>query len=196
MTDNNPLDWREVWKDWDWDDTTQQAKTMRQRLKQRAEQYATPLKTDDQDSQQAYRVLAFDLGDEQYAVDVMLVQAIRDKLKITPVPSTPNFYKGVVNIRGDITTVIDLRAFFNLTIHPENTPDELVIVHAGNLEIALLAHHIEGVLTIPRAQVEPMIDIKYTKGVTAEGLVLLDLEALFEDERLIVGSGGISGIEE
>lgn len=194
MTDKDTLDWRTVWQDWDWDDTTQKEEHIRQRLKQRAQQYATPLKTADDDSRQAYTVLAFDLGDEKYAVDVMLVRAIRDKLNITPVPSTPSFYKGVVNIRGNITTVIDLRAFFNLAVNAEDTADELVIVRASNLEIALLAHHIQDVITISRSQVEAMIDIKYTKGITADGLVLLDIETMFEDERLIVG--GIGSLEE
>lgn len=194
MTDKQSFDWQAIWRELEWDDATHYEEVMRERLRQRAQQYATPLKTADEDLAKALTVLAFDLGGEKYAVDVILVRAIRDKLNITPVPSTPPFYKGVVNIRGNITTVIDLRLFFDVAPNNDQDPDELVIVRANNLEMALLAHHIHGVTNIPRSRIEPMAEIKYTRGITADGLVLLDIATMFEDERLIVG--GTAGMDE
>jgi chemotaxis signal transduction protein len=65
-------------------------------------------------------------------------------------------------------------------------PPELVLVETANLYLALLADHIEEVLAIPREMVES-VDIKYARGVTEDHLVLLDIHALFADERLMIG---------
>lgn len=156
------------------------------RLRQRAAQYAAPL-TEPDSAADRFTALTFDLGGERYGVDVMLVQAIRTAPHITPVPGSPRFYRGVVNLRGRITTVLDLRVFFDLNADDLQQPDELVVVRANRLEMALLAHHVRGVDDIPKAEIEPMTDMRYTFGVTPERLVLLDIAALFEDERLVIG---------
>jgi len=187
MTNKESLDWESIQRELDWDNDLHHQQVMQARLKQRAEQYATPLKTGDDDLNDAHTVLTFNLGGEKYGVDVMLVLAIRELTAIAQVPGVPPFYKGVVNVRGKITTVMDLRAFFDIHVNDLEPPNELIIVRANKVEIGLLAHHVEGVMTIPRSKVESMTEIKYTKGITADKLILLDIASLFEDERLIVG---------
>lgn len=117
----------------------------------------------------------------------MLVQAVRTLPRITPVPGVPAFYRGVVNLRGKITTVIDLRLFFDISTEEAAPPGELVVVRSNNLEMGLLAHYVQGVVSVPYALLEPMPDMRYARGVTADRLVLLDLAPLFEDNRLIIG---------
>lgn len=150
-------------------------------LRQRAEQYAAP-QADDRPTQ-GEMVLAFQLGEERYAVDVMVVRGLRAVRHITPVPAVPRFYRGVVNIRGQIITVLDLRVFFEMPA--DDLPAELVVVEAKGLRLGLLAHRIEDVL--PVAEYSPVDDLRYARGLTADGLILLDIPRLLEDERLIVG---------
>ncbi len=186
------INWEEVWKILEWGDDQEAA--LQRRLHRRAEQYAAPLKKTDAVDSDAYTVLAFDLGAEKYGVDVAVVQAIRMLKQITRVPGTPHFYRGVVNVRGKITSVLDLRRFFDMSVDDsavDSVPQELVIARAAGLEIGLLAHHVEGVMTIPQAAVEPVDDMRYALGVTMGRLVLLDISQMFADTRLIVG-----GVEE
>ena len=106
------IDWEEVWKTLEWGDDQEAA--LQRRLHRRAEQYAATLKKADVVDSDAYTMLTFDLGAEKYGVDVAVVQAIRIMLRqITRVPGTPHFYRGVVNVRGKITSVLDLRRFFD-----------------------------------------------------------------------------------
>jgi purine-binding chemotaxis protein CheW len=133
-------------------------------------------------------MLNFRLGDEYYGVDVMTVQSVRTIRRVTRVPGIPHFYRGVVNVRGQVITVLDLRLFFDVPVHDEAiAPDELVVVKAAGLEIGLLAHNIEGVQAIPLDTVEPVENMRYAWGVTRNQLVLLDVERLLEDEQLVVG---------
>jgi purine-binding chemotaxis protein CheW len=186
MTDDQLIDWQSIWRQIELDEGTRREEATREQLRQRARQYAAPLAAVE-DSATLQSVLAFDLGAEQYAVDVMLVQAVRILPRITPVPGTSRFYRGVVNLRGQIISVIDLRIFFDIPVDENNPPGELVMMRANNLEIGLLAHHVHGVMTIPNSEIQPMPEVRYARGVTANRLVLLDIAALFEDERLIIG---------
>ena len=121
-------------------------------------------------------------------MDVMTVRGVRTIPHVTRVPGTPSFYRGVVNVRGQVITVLDLRLFFNVPVAEEQgAPDELVVVQSGGLEIGLLADNIEGVVTIPAAEFEPVDNIRYAFGVTKDQLVLLDIQHLLEDEQLIIG---------
>jgi purine-binding chemotaxis protein CheW len=186
--DDQPIDWQSLRRELEWEQSNRQEDTNLRRLQQRARQYAALLPNAQADEVATASVLAFQLGRERYALDVMLVRSVRTAGRITAVPGVPYFYPGVVNLRGQITTVLDLRGFFDVQQRSPEPARELIIVQANALELALLAHHIEGVAQIPLSHIEPLPDVRYSRGVTSDGLVLLDILSLFEDERLIVGS--------
>ena len=120
---------------------------------------------------EALTVLGFELGGERYGVDVMLVRGVRNLTKIARVPGIPSFYRGVVNVRGQILTVLDLRTFFDIPVaSTDHMPEELVTVRANDLEIGLLADSVSGVVTVPREAIVPSDNIRYALGVTAERL--------------------------
>lgn len=187
MADEQSFDWKTLWQDIEFDDESRQKEVMQARLKQRAKQYATPLNTEQSDGENIRTVLAFELGGEVYGINVMYVRAIRTAPHITPVPGTPEFYRGVVNLRGRITTVMDLRYFFDVAIDEKSVPDELVVVNAQGLEMGLLVHHVQGIRDIRNAEIEAMSTIRYALGVTKDHLVLLDVNTMFEDDRLVIG---------
>jgi len=175
-----------------WEELTQPEDIKRKRLRQRrfeerAQQYAAPPETDITYAEDdIYKVLVFQLGDERYGVSVDIVTGVRPAENITRVPGVPTFYRGVINVRGQIMSVLDLRQFFGLSGVENIMPKELILVEIPNLSLALVADHIEEVQMIPRTTVE-MIDMTYAKGVTSERLVILDTDYLLTDERLIIG---------
>jgi purine-binding chemotaxis protein CheW len=182
------IDWEAVWQSLNWDDETRNTIAERTRLHQRAQQYAAPPREAKSADEEGLTVLTFELGSEQYGVDVMTVRGVRSMSRIARVPGIPNFYRGVVNLRGQILTVLDLRLFFDIPVNDEmSTPDELVTVRANNLEIGLMAHLVNGVMTIPHEYIGSADHIRYALGVTAHGLVILNIPQMFEDDRLIVG---------
>lgn len=162
---------------------------LKARLAQRAVQYAKPLnESSSEDPANVYDVLVFQLGQERYGVDVQAVRSVRPITTLTRVPGLPSFYSGVVNVRGQIVSVLDLRPFFGMTV--ETVARELVIVNMNGLQLGLLASHVEDVAHVPYAQVEPL-DRPHTRGVTIDRLVLLNISALFGDERLIIGGDSL-----
>ena len=188
-TQQHGIDWASLWKNLDWEDKEHQREAVLQRLHKRAVLYARAVE-DAGIVGDTRTMLVFQLGAETYAVDVMVVRGIRllaEMTKITRVPGAPRFYTGVVNIRGQITSVLDLRLFFDMTVDEQTQPRELVVARSNKLEIGLLADHVEGVLTIPQETIEPLEDMRYALGVTMGRLIVLDIEQIFEDERLIIG---------
>jgi purine-binding chemotaxis protein CheW len=172
-----------------WDDLNQpererQQSELEKRLRQRAQQYVTASDDVPADAD-VYRLLTFSLGSERYGLDVSIIRGVRTVTRVTRVPGVPAFYRGVVNVRGRIISVLDLRLFFDLSVLDTPPPREIVLVEAHDLYIALAADHIEDVQNIPHAAVEPT-DGDYTHGVTMGRLVVLDGERLFRDERLII----------
>jgi purine-binding chemotaxis protein CheW len=181
------IDWEVVWKSLAWDESASSEEAIVARLRERARQYAVPIEM--YAPAAARNVLKFTLGDERYGIDVMTVRSVRSVSHITRVPGVPGFYRGVVNVRGQVVTVLDLRLFFDMIVGDEAAPPtELVVARANRLTLGLLAHHVEGVDAIPLEAIEPVDHVRHADGVTADRLVLLNIERLFEDSRLVVGS--------
>ncbi len=183
------MDWESVWKSLNWDDKQRLANADQDRLRQRARQYAIPLEENQADTQDVKSFLTFNLGVERYGIDVMLVRGVRTAPRITLVPGTPNFYRGVINLRGQIITVLDLRPFFGLSSpDADDLPGEIIIVQAAKLHLALLAKQIYGVVSLPSSEIKPVEHLPYAFGVTWDRTVILNLAQLFEDGRLVVGT--------
>ncbi len=189
IRDTLSIDWEAIWQSLDWDDTDRQQQAIKERLHQRAQQYAKPSKQQESfqaDQDNTYQLLTFDLGPERYGIDVHIVTSVRATSKLTRVPGAPPFYRGVVNVRGQIITVLDLRILLSLGVDITEVPPELIVVEYNKLELAILADHISDVERIPVEAVEP-IEMTYARGVTLGRLVVLDTEQLLTSERLIVG---------
>lgn len=179
------MDWQELLNQLDWQDATRQERALRNRLKERAQHYAMPKNTADREHADVLHVVTFRLGDERCALDVRAVRGVRSVDTITRVPSTPPFYRGVVNVRGQIISALDLQAFFDLGGTPI-TPKELLVVESNQLTLAILTNRVEDVVTIARGAIEVM-DMRYALGVTRDRITVLDIDQITADDRLIVG---------
>lgn len=137
-------------------------------------------------------VVEFVLAYERYAIESRYVREVYPLENLTPLPCTPAFVLGIVNIRGEIIPVIDIKKFFDL---PEKgLPDlnKVIVLHDSDMIFGILADSIAGVHLIPLAGIQPSLPTltgirdDYLRGVTAERIVVLDAEKLLTDEKLIV----------
>jgi purine-binding chemotaxis protein CheW len=130
------------------------------------------------------QLVTFKLGSEEFALDILLVQEINRRVEITKVPKTPEFVEGVINLRGKIVPVLDLRKRFGLVGREFTAQSRIIVVNIDKRVLGLMVDSVSEVLRIPRHTVEPPppivagIDATYIKGIGKfEGrlLILLDL---------------------
>lgn len=143
------------------------------------------------------QILAFRLGKEVYAAEVIKAREVLDYTVITRIPQTPPYMLGVINLRSSVVPVIDLRLKFGMPA-AERTRDTCIIVlevaHAdGTLTVGALVDSVEEVLEITPAQIEPAprlgtrLKTSFIRGmVTLENsfLIFLDIDQIFSGEDL------------
>ncbi|MEN0110174.1 MAG: chemotaxis protein CheW [Planctomycetota bacterium] len=132
----------------------------------------------------------FYVGDLLLGVDIRLVQEINRQLDITPVPNAPRHVRGVINLRGEVATVIDLRTVLGLAESDESRDTRNLIVHSQGEAIGLWVDRISDILTVADDQISDPpsnvdgIDGKFFQGVHTlekEIVVLLDVEQVLTD---------------
>jgi purine-binding chemotaxis protein CheW len=137
-------------------------------------------------------LLEFRLAQERYALENRYVQEVCPLKGLTPLPCTPPFVLGVVNVRGRILPVFDLKRFFDLPATGLTNLHSIILVRGNDLELGLLADAIVGVRSLPADGLQPSLPTltgvqgDYLKGVTAERLVVLDLARILADPKIIV----------
>jgi purine-binding chemotaxis protein CheW len=142
-----------------------------------------------------FELLEFRLANERYAVRTRFVVEVQPLRDLTPLPGTPPFVRGIVNLRGRILAVYDLKKFFSLPEQGLTDLHRIVVVGNGRFEIGLLADVVTGVRRIPPGSLAPPLptlsDIasEYLEGINDERLVVLDLDRILGDPRIVVNHG-------
>lgn len=137
-------------------------------------------------------VLEFGLASERYAIERRYVQEVHPLRDLTPLPGTPAFILGIVNVRGRIVPVLDLKKFFELPERGLTDLHRTIIVRGHDLEIGLLADVIIGISGVPTESLQPSlptltgIRADYLRGVTDRRLVVLAIERILSDPKIIV----------
>jgi purine-binding chemotaxis protein CheW len=137
-------------------------------------------------------VVEFLLAHERYGIESSYVREVYPLETLTPVPCTPTFVLGIVNLRGEIVSVIDVRRFFDLPTNGLPDLNKVIVLESGNMVFGILADVILGVRRIPPAEIQPALPTltgireRYLKGITRERTVILDAERLLTDEGIVV----------
>jgi len=139
------------------------------------------------------QLVSFNLGTEEFGVDIGMVQEIVRMPEITRVPRTPEFVEGVVNLRGKIIPVVDLRKRFRLPVTENTKSTRIIIVTMNGRTVGMIVDGVSEVRRISADSVEPTpemvasaIDAAYLKGIAKlEGrlLILLDLNLVLNQEE-------------
>ena len=151
---------------------------------------AEPART--QTQYESIEVLEFLLAHEHYAVESSHVREVYPLENLTPLPCTPAFVLGIVNLRGEIVSVIDLRKFFDLPQTGLPDLNKVIVLESANMVFGILADAILGVRRIALAEIQPSLPTltgireKYLKGITPERTVVLDAGKLLADEDIVV----------
>ncbi|MDP2030745.1 MAG: chemotaxis protein CheW [Thiobacillus sp.] len=137
-------------------------------------------------------VVEFLLAYERYAVESRYVREVYPLENLTPLPCTPAFVLGIINLRGEILSVIDIRKFFELPEHGLTDLNKVIVLRSENMLFGILADAITGVRRIPSADIQSSlptltdIRVAYLRGVTPDRTVILDAEKLLSDANIIV----------
>lgn len=139
------------------------------------------------------KVIVFHLQDEEYAVSVTQVGSIERIMPVTRVPQTAPYVKGVINLRGVVTPVIDLRLRFGMEETVISDSTRILIIYYEDMEVGLIVDSANDVIDIPEEKIEPSpeingpVDVDYIEGVAQIDnrlLILLDLHKVLIDNNL------------
>ncbi len=140
------------------------------------------------------QIVVFELGEERYGLDIAAVYEIIRHQPITAVPQAPAFVEGVINLRGRIIPVVDLRERFGLAAGDLTKAARIVVAEAAGTRVGLVVDGVSEVLMVPADAIEPTpevaagVDAAYLRGIAKLGerlIILLDLDGLFGDADAI-----------
>lgn len=170
--------------------TTQTESTMQNILLARARALAVASQSEAQTEGRGVVVLA--LGQERYGVDIMHVQEIRPLAGVTFAPGAPAFWRGLINLRGRLYPVLDLRSYLGLPAQDAKADSQVALVSAAGLEVCLQVDDVLGVRYLAPSEIGPAlaeaahVRRELVSGVTHDLLAVLDLEMLLADSQLVV----------
>jgi purine-binding chemotaxis protein CheW len=139
------------------------------------------------------QLVTFNIGSEEFGVEILKVQEIIRTMEITKVPKSPPFVEGVINLRGKVIPIIDLRKRFGLEAKTHDSHTRIIVIEIKQMIVGFVVDSVSEVLRIQSSTVEPPPDIaagvgsEYIKGVGKLAdrlLILLDLDELLTGEEL------------
>lgn len=148
--------------------------------------------TENLETGEILHLVSFNLGKEEFAVDILKIQEINRMVEITRVPKSPDSVEGVINLRGNIIPIIDLRKKFRLPPAENSNENRIVVIDINKKVVGFIVDAVSEVLRLPANTVEPPppmlagIDSEYISGVGKlenRLLILLDLDKILSQEE-------------
>ncbi|MBQ9452523.1 MAG: chemotaxis protein CheW [Desulfovibrio sp.] len=139
------------------------------------------------------QLVTFSIGEEEFGVNILKVQEIIRTMEITKVPRAPEFVVGVINLRGKVIPIIDLRRRFGLAFKAPDKNTRIIVIEINSIIVGFVVDAVSEVLRIPTSTVEPPppvvagVDSDYVSGVGKlhdRLLILLDLDKLLSSEDI------------
>lgn len=165
-------------------------------LKERARLLAVKDKVTEDRGEQI-DILEFMLAEEVYAIDSTCVSEVIRIKELTPLPCTPAFILGIINVRGEILSVIDIKKFFNLQDKGITNLNRVIIVKYNGIELGILADEIVGNSTIDldslQSQITSVTEVpeNFIVGVSKDRLIVLDIRQLLSNRKIIINEEDI-----
>ncbi|MBL6986790.1 MAG: purine-binding chemotaxis protein CheW [Methylobacter sp.] len=137
-------------------------------------------------------IVTFLLAYETYGIETGWVREVYPLKELTPLPCTPPFVAGIVNVRGQVISVIDIKKFFDLPEKGLTDLNKVIILSDGLMEFGILADAVLDVRSIPRQQIQPSLPTltgireQYLLGITADRLIVLDAYSLLTSRSIVI----------
>ena len=160
-------------------------------LKARARELAREPQRDEA-AEEYVEVVGFLLAGEEYAVESAYVREVCPLKEFTPLPGIPPFVLGIINVRGQIISVIDIKKFFDLPEKGITDLNQVIILRSDSMEFSILADDVLGAYNVPVREIQPSLPTltgirqEYLKGITGKREVILDAAKLLSDRNIIV----------
>lgn len=144
------------------------------------------------ESNEILQLVSFNIGNEEFGVDILLVQEINKYVPITKVPNSPDFVEGVINLRGRVIPIVDLRTRLKMEKKEPDKDTRIIVVDLGQKTIGFIVDSVSEVLRIPANITETPpelvsgIDSEFIKSVGKLDdrlLILIDLNKLLSKEE-------------
>ncbi len=144
------------------------------------------------DNGEDLQIVAFRLSAEEYALPITKVKDINRFMPLTKIPKSPAFMKGVINLRGEIIPVVDLRERFGLPVSEATDGSRIMVVDFNNRLLGIIVDCVTEVLSIPTTEIDippaaAKLNIKQVPGVGKVNnrlLILLDIDEVFSEEEV------------
>jgi purine-binding chemotaxis protein CheW len=137
--------------------------------------------------------ISFSIGEEQYGLDILRVREIIRLREITWLPRAPSFLKGVINLRGDVIPVIDLRDKFGLEQRPYDETTRVIVVEVGGKLVGMVVDSVSQVVRIPAEQIEPtptVAGLSSADCIDGVAKVKDELVMLLDADKLLTAEDG------
>ncbi len=156
------------------------------------------------DSINTSQFLTFMLGEEEYGVDILRVQEIKGWDKTTPIPNTPPYIKGVINLRGAIVPIIDLRQRFGMDAIPYGPTTVVIVLKVAGEDrertMGIVVDAVSDVYNISTDEMKPApdfggIDVEFVKGlatVDEQMVIILDIDKLLDASVTAAADDGLN----
>lgn len=137
-------------------------------------------------------VITFLLAHETYGIESRFVRGVHPLKEITPLPCTPPFVQGIINVRGQILSVINLKKFLDLPEKGLTALNRVILVADGEMAFGILADEVSGAGALNPADIQPFPPAfggsgsELIKGVTLQGVILLDTEKILHARSVMV----------
>ena len=161
-------------------------------LSNRARELALLSKDDSGQVEDSISVIEFLLGTESYAFETEEIREVHPLKDVTPIMCTPGFIVGVINIRGQVVTVLDLKKLLNFQGDSLTVFNKVIVIENDQMSVGLLADEVIGSQVVLRADIDTSSTLlgnsasKYLTGVTKDRLIILSADAILSDKRIIV----------
>jgi len=191
-----PIDWRalrekveaigaSLERTWTPDD-----EAARRILRQRAAELAIARETED--AGLTISVIELLLANERYCIEATYVREVRQLDALTMLPGAPPFVLGIVSVRGEVVSVVDIGVFFDLPARGLTDRNRILVLRSREMVFGIVADSVPGIRRLRAAEIQPApptftgVREKYLRGITSDGLVVLDGARLIHDESIVV----------
>jgi len=167
--------------------TKEQRKLLKMRAIEMAKEQETTLNTTSSED-----VIVFSLASESYGIESEFVREVYPLKVFTSLPGLPSHILGIINVRGLIHPIVDLKKFFNLPVTGLGELNKVIIIWNDEMEFGILADEVIGMKMINMEELLPVSSImkgigeKYLKGVTNDRLIVLSAEKLLSDKNIVI----------
>lgn len=160
-------------------------------MRERAKKLSARSKTEEA-GEEKLEIVEFVLSGEIYGIESVHIREAYPLKNFTPIPCTPAFVLGVINVRGQVLSIVDIGRFFDLPRKGITDLNKVIVLGSGDMEFGILADEVLGVSLIPLKDIQESlptltgIRAEYLKGVTNDRVTVLDAGKILLDKNLIV----------